>query len=244
MSGFDRIADVYDATRSFEPEVMSKVVEGILDFVRGSTIIDFGVGTGRFAAPLAKSGIEVTGLDISRPMIRQAREKGVANLLLSSGESTPFRPRSFDYAMAVHFVHLLKDWKMVIGEISRVTRKGLVSVFGDPNGSHPRDLYVHMRERRGFKIAGLRLGERDLVEIVKPALEKTLVEYREVFDPVSLLDEYANKLHSITWDVPDEVNRQIVEEMRSQLGARRKVKRSVSLAVWDHDQLAGFHEST
>jgi len=195
LSGFDRVADVYDATRSLKPRVMSKVVEGILEFIDGSTMVDFGVGTGRFAAPLAGAGIEVTGLDISELMIRQAREKGVTNLLLSSAESTPFRPRSFDYAMVVHFVHLLRDWRAVIGEISRVTKKGLVTVVEDPRGSHNRDLYVRLREKRGFKMLGLRLGERDLIEKVKPAIQEKLVEYKEVFDPSSLLDEYASKLH-------------------------------------------------
>jgi SAM-dependent methyltransferase len=243
LSGFARVADIYDATRSLKPEVMSKVIEGILEFVGDSTIIDLGVGTGRFAAPLVGSGIEVTGLDISPAMIRQAKAKGVANLLLASAESTPLRPRSFDYAMVVHFVHLLTDWRAMIGEVSRVTRKGLLTVVEDPHGSHPRDLYVRLRERRGFKMAGLNLGERGLIERVKPAIQEELVEYREVFDPSSLLDEYSAKLHSITWDIPDEVNRQIVKAMRPQLGARREMERSVSLAVWDHDQLAGFHKS-
>lgn len=243
MADFDRVAHVYDATRSLRPEVMEKVVEGIVQFMDGSTLIDFGVGTGRFAAPLARSGIQVTGLDIAPTMIRQAKEKGVGDLVLSSAESTPFRSASFDYAMVVHFMHLLRDWRAAVAEIARVTRRGLVTVLEDPAGFHPRDLYLDLRESMGFGMSGLKHGERDMVEMVAPELRKELAAYREELDPAALMDEYGAKQHSITWDVPDEANKRIVLEMRKRLGPKRTQDRSVSLAVWGHDQLARFQES-
>jgi len=243
LSNFDRVAHVYDATRSLSPEVMSKVIDGILNYVGGSNIVDFGVGTGRFAAPLASSGLEVVGLDISTSMISKARDKGVGGLVLASALSSPFRPQSFDYAMVVHFMHLLEEWRAAIREVSRVARKGLITLIGDALGSRPRDMYVELRERRGFRMAGLRLGEREMADMVKPALTRKLVEYKEEFDPSALLAEYSAKLHSITWDIPDDVNSQIVEEMRPRLGNRRELTRSVVLAVWERSQLRSFDPS-
>lgn len=243
MPSFDRVAHVYDATRSLSPDVMAKVVSGIVDYVGESSIIDFGVGTGRIAAPLISSGIEVVGLDIATSMIQQAKEKGVRGLVLASAESAPFRSQSFDYAMVVHFMHLLKEWRAAIREISRVTRRGLITLVGDPLGSLPRDTYVELREKRGFKMPGLKLGEREMADMVKPAVTRKLVEYTEEFDPSALLEEYTTKLHSITWDIPDEVNSQIVEEMKPRLGRRRKITRSVELAVWERGQLHAFNPS-
>jgi hypothetical protein len=58
------------------------------------------------------------------------------------------------------------------------------------------------------------------------------------------MDEYAAKLHSITWDVPDEVNMEIVGKMRSRLGEKRELKRSAALVVWDRERLKRFDLST
>ena len=243
MSSFDRVAHVYDATRSLSPPVMRKVVDGVAEFVGGSSLVDFGVGTGRLAAPLIQRGVDVVGLDIARSMIGQARDKGVARLVLAAGESAPFRGESFDYAMVVHFMHLMEEWKAVVREISRVTRKGLITLVGDPLGSLPRDTYVQLREGRGFKMAGLKMGEREMAEMVKPSVTRVLVEYREQFDPSQLLEEYAAKLHSITWDVPDKVNAEIVDAMRPLLGRKRERERKVIMAVWDRSQLRGFDPS-
>lgn len=243
MSSFDRVAHVYDATRSLSPPVMKKVVEGVEEFLGRSSLVDFGVGTGRLAAPLMQRGVDVVGLDVSRSMISQARDKGVAGLVQASAESAPFRRESFDYAMVVHFMHLLSDWKAAVREVSRVVRKGLITLVGDPLGSLPRDTYVGLREGRGFRMPGLKMGEREMAEMVKPSLTRTLVEYTEQFDPSQLLEEYKAKLHSITWDVPDKVNAEIVEAMRPLLGETRERERRVILAVWDRSQLRGFDPS-
>jgi len=241
LPGFDRVADVYDATRSLRPDVMKRVVDGIVDFVGKSSVIDVGVGTGRFAAPLVRKGLDVTGLDVSPPMITQARGKGVPGLVLSAAESIPFREESFDYAMVVHFMHLPKEWRAALREVHRVTRRGLITVVGDPLGSRPRDTYVRLREERGFRMPGLRWGEREMVEMVPPSLTRELAEYVEEFDPDPWLEEYSAKLHSITWDIPDDVNAQIVEEMRSKLGGKRDVRRRLILSVWDRAQLREFY---
>jgi len=241
LVSFDRVANIYDATRSLKPAVMREVIDELARFIDGSSVLDVGVGTGRIAAPLAELGLDVAGIDISVPMIGQARDKGMTGLAISDAEFVPFRSQSFDYAMVTHFMHLLKDWKAVVREIERVTTKGLVAVVNDPEGSRPRDMYVRLREKRGFPMTGLKLGERDMIGMVAPSLTLKLADYREEFDPGQLMDEYAAKLHSITWDVPEQVNAQIVAEMRPRLGAKRELERSVALVVWERDKLRRFY---
>ncbi len=41
----------------------------------GNTILELGCGTGKFAIPLAKAGFEVTGLDYSAGMLKEAQRK-------------------------------------------------------------------------------------------------------------------------------------------------------------------------
>jgi len=244
VPGFDRVAEVYDATRSLRADVMAELVRAIAEFVGASSLLDVGVGTGRFAAPLAGVGVKVTGVDVSQRMIKHARDKEVPSLVISAAEAIPFRGESFDYALVVHFLHLVEDWRAAVKEIARVARAGMLSVVEDPSGSHPRDLYVRLREKRGYKMGGLKHGERELIERVKPSRMLELVRYVELFDPQELLTEYRSKLHSVTWDVPDAVNDEILDEMTPSLGKRREMTRIASIAVWDRGQLLAFYPST
>ncbi|MDV3278706.1 MAG: methyltransferase domain-containing protein [Nitrososphaerales archaeon] len=240
MASFDRVADVYDATRSLRADVMSLAVDALVTRMRGSSVLDFGVGTGRFAGPLARAGLRVVGVDVSLKMIRQALAKGVRGLVLSDAASVPFRDMSFDYVLSVHFMHLVGDWRAAVREMARVGRNGLLSLMEDWQGAWPRDLYIELREKKGLPMGALKLGERDLVKLVRPAVVEEVARYTEVFDPKALLAEYSSKLHSVTWEVPDGVNAQIVDEMTERLGVKRELSRTLTLAAWTRDQLLGL----
>ena len=45
---------------------------------RDDTVLELACGTGRVAIPLAKAGLRVTGIDLSRGMLDEARRKAVA----------------------------------------------------------------------------------------------------------------------------------------------------------------------
>lgn len=49
---------------------------GILsDLAGGGAVVEFAVGTGRLALPLAKTGIQVHGIDFSEPMLAELQKK-------------------------------------------------------------------------------------------------------------------------------------------------------------------------
>ena len=75
---FNRVAEVYDRTRGLPQHVMLKLREIMTrELGRYRTVLDVGVGTGRFAKLLLDSRFEVFGVDISRRMLDKAVEKGV-----------------------------------------------------------------------------------------------------------------------------------------------------------------------
>jgi SAM-dependent methyltransferase len=57
----------------------SKIVDPVVDFLAelagGGRALEFGVGTGRIALPLAMKGIEVHGIDLSQAMLAKLTEK-------------------------------------------------------------------------------------------------------------------------------------------------------------------------
>ncbi|QBD81972.1 methyltransferase domain-containing protein [Ktedonosporobacter rubrisoli] len=75
---FDPLAPVYDAIRGYPPTVASAITAAIDQAVGGNTqtrFLEVGVGTGRFAFPLAEAEHQCTGIDISEKMMSQLKEK-------------------------------------------------------------------------------------------------------------------------------------------------------------------------
>ena len=50
------------------PEAVMPMVEVLEDLAEGGPVLEFAVGTGRVAAPLAARGVAVSGIELSRAM--------------------------------------------------------------------------------------------------------------------------------------------------------------------------------
>jgi len=73
----ERIAARYDHSYSemFEPSVVDEVVEVLAALAGGGRALELGIGTGRIALPLARRGVAVHGIDLSRAMVARLRAK-------------------------------------------------------------------------------------------------------------------------------------------------------------------------
>ncbi len=67
----------YDSpgTGMFAPETLGPTVARLAELAGGGRVLEFAVGTGRVAVPLAERGVSVTGIELSRPMVEQLRTK-------------------------------------------------------------------------------------------------------------------------------------------------------------------------
>src|SRR3989454_4698861 len=108
---FDRVAAIYDETRSLAPRAMARVLAVLVDELRGKRVLEVGVGTGRYAVPLQKSGIRVVGVDISRKMVEFGLAKGLRDVVFADAARLPFVSGSFDVATTNHVLHLIPDWR-------------------------------------------------------------------------------------------------------------------------------------
>jgi SAM-dependent methyltransferase len=59
----------------FAPEVVEPVVDRLAALAGGGRVLEFAIGTGRIAVPLAARGVSVTGIELSEPMLGQLRKK-------------------------------------------------------------------------------------------------------------------------------------------------------------------------
>lgn len=75
---FDRVAEVYDATRGFPPEVEPAIVAAFARAfgpLAGLRVVEPGVGTGRVALPLLRAGADMRGVDLSEGMLARLGAK-------------------------------------------------------------------------------------------------------------------------------------------------------------------------
>lgn len=244
---FDRVAEIYDATRALPREVMSAVLDTMKSALVGcATIIDVGVGTGRFAAPLQNLGFEVVGVDISRRMLQKAREKGVRNLTVADARHLPFRDGAFDAAAIVHVMQLVQPWQRAAREIGRVTCKKVVSVVDHVSGEGPRlsTEYSEARAELGRPLERLEGAEGALMERAQPSEVLGAAKYYtdEIADAEILyLQKHSS---SRTWGVEEHIHMEIIARLRSRYSGKTwRKEHTASIAVWEPDRFKGQTEA-
>ncbi|MFJ6788027.1 class I SAM-dependent DNA methyltransferase [Streptomyces angustmyceticus] len=73
----ERAAATYDESLAdmFRPEAVEPAVDMLTELAGRGSALEFGVGTGRIALPLAERGVSVHGIDMSRAMVSRLRAK-------------------------------------------------------------------------------------------------------------------------------------------------------------------------
>ena len=90
----ERVAAGYDAdsTGMFDPAVIGPAVETLAELAGDGAALEFAIGTGRIALPLAERGVRVVGIDSSEPMLARLREKpGAERIEATAGDMSATR---------------------------------------------------------------------------------------------------------------------------------------------------------
>lgn len=130
----DEVAEEYDDVRfsgggtlidNREKEAVLSAIGPIED---GHRILEVACGTGRFTTMLADQGAEIIGLDISREMLEQGREKAATaglsdtvEFMRGDASRLPFPDDHFDSVVAMRFFHLMDEPIPFMKELRRVS---------------------------------------------------------------------------------------------------------------------------
>jgi SAM-dependent methyltransferase len=73
----ESVAATYDTSEGemFDPMVIDTAVGVLAELAPGGRALEFGIGTGRIALPLARRGLRVHGIDLSRAMVARLLAK-------------------------------------------------------------------------------------------------------------------------------------------------------------------------
>jgi len=238
---FDRVAEIFDRTRSPPPRVMNKIIDALQEDLEGfKRILDLGIGTGRFAKPLQDVGFEVVGIDISGKMLEKANEKGTANLIMGDITTLPFKPSTFDASISIHTLHLVKNWESALQEMARVTRENLVTILHEAPDHEvtPGGVYRDVLEKYGYLCSHPGLMERRLNEIIKPEKTRLIISYN--ISAKESIDFLSEKVFAIQWNVPQDLHEKAMNELGEEFTEETKYTNDVYLHKWNISEIKNY----
>ena len=209
---WDRRAHTYDRSPGHSPkdreiEVWKKILKEKIEGNDKSCVLDVGTGTGFLSIMLTEMGFNVVGLDISREMLRKAREKAKEmhiEFVQGDAENLPFKTESFDAVVNRAVLWTLPDPERALAEWKRVLKSGGRLCFFlheiHPRGIIPwiqrqlRNILILIFERRNpWNLHRLKLNT-PFNRGAAPTIMKNFIEACEL-EPVSVEPmEEINKL--------------------------------------------------
>lgn len=127
-------------------------------------ILSIGCGGGELEKRLAQAGHRVVGFDISLPMLKSARRRGMALAVLGDAQVLPFDAARFDIVLLCETVGYV-DLDRAFGEVARVLKPGgrfIVTTYLPHVPAHARyhkysiaDIRAALA-RAGFRVAAPR----------------------------------------------------------------------------------------
>lgn len=122
---YDRIATHFARTRAYPWDD----VTAFLETVEGRLGLDVGCGNGRHVEPLAERTDRVLGVDASRELLREARERAVdrgytdaLSLLQGDAARLPLEGDTIDVALSIATIHHLPDRDVRIESLEELAR--------------------------------------------------------------------------------------------------------------------------
>lgn len=234
---FDCAAEFFDSTRGPPENAMRQLVKTLTSELKGyGSILDAGVGTGRFAKPFQDYGLYVVGVDIAEKMLEKAAEKGARNLIRSDACFLPFKARAFGASVCIHLLHLISEWKMALHEICRVTREVMLSIIYTTENP-VRQEYNRILESYGCERHRLGKGEWKLKEIIEPVKSVHAVTFDNSAN--ELISHLSKRVDSSQWAIPEDVNRKAVDELEKVFSGKT-FPAEIRVLVWQIDDLKTY----
>ncbi len=133
----------------------TKSINYLVQYLRphlGSTMLDVACGKGRHSKALAKMGFDVTGIDLSEPFIKDAKQYETGNLHFYLHDMRmPYRMNYFDYAFnfftSFGYFRTMREHGNAVRTVAQSLKKGGVFVIDYLNVHYTEEHLVQTEEK-------------------------------------------------------------------------------------------------
>ena len=168
--------------------LLTQYIDGIWPDMHHLRVLDVGTGAGFFAILLAEMGARVTGIDMSREMLHEAKENSLAYGVSSLTEFRPmnaqeldFDDASFDIVISRNLTWTLPDAAQAYREWSRVLKAGGLLLNFDSDYSQT----VWTQDNTGDELA-------DALQPVERQAERVATHEEHTLEPCAVAPDEAD----------------------------------------------------
>lgn len=115
-------------------------------------VLDVPCGTGRLRGVLERRKMRYVGVDVSMPMLQEARRVGEDGWMQGEVEHLPFLDDSFDVVVCCRLLHHMQSEEQIEGvvrELTRVSHRMVIASFWDSASLHALRRRVGLRRHEG-----------------------------------------------------------------------------------------------
>jgi len=154
------------------PFTQTRILPIIYEIPEGAKVLDIGCNSGEFMRLLAeKRHCDVTGVDVSAPVLEIAKKKGL-KVVLCDADKLPFADKTFDVVTLMETLEHFNDPLPYLREIKRVLKKDGILLGSCPHNNLERHIWSDDRLHcQYYDEKGL---SRDLDEVFKKSFLKVL----------------------------------------------------------------------
>ena len=142
---YDKLAEIYDITRSVPLELSIFFTHEIHDFIKNKSfpppyrLLSIGLGTGRIESLLSSKAYQLFGIDISSAMLMKLKQKNLnppCYPIQADGFSLPFA-KFFHILILLQVIHLISDHEKFFNEIQKYCQVFVIGEVYTETQKHP-----------------------------------------------------------------------------------------------------------
>ncbi len=159
MRRYDSTAHMYDGRYAEEQEAKFEVALKALNLSCYALVLDAGCGTGLFFGHVASHADTTIGLDFSRKILLQAKERAKnfsnVHVILADADRIPFKEASFDIVFAFTLLQNMPNPDETLKEIGRAAKHGALLVITGLKKAFPLETFEKLLRDSGLRIISL-----------------------------------------------------------------------------------------
>jgi ubiquinone/menaquinone biosynthesis C-methylase UbiE len=156
MQRYDVTARMYEERYAEEQEVKYQASLKHVNIARHSSVLDVGCGTGLLFSHVAAEAQTVVGVDTSRLLLRQAKERirdfRNVHLVQADADNLPFKSRHFNVVFAFTVLQNMPNPSETLSEIKRNAKLGATMVVTGLKKAFSLEAFRALLENAGLQL--------------------------------------------------------------------------------------------